>query len=296
MFALKYDVQAHPMPIYHVALTEDRQSLLCLSGDKRISNLNINTGERLPFSINIGKSGYALLQVKNLLWIGCTDGNIHIIDLDAKREIKNFALHQAPIFSFEYIPDLDWVIAADGKGLISIWKAASLLNLAKLPVGTQKIRCTLYDNESKALLVASYDGKLYFINPENLNQSELDLHNPQQSEIYCLCKPKKEGILVGFKNGHLGLAKANASKLHLPLHNFGIYSLIKLGNEIVSCSRDKSIKVWSDKDLSNLQKIDHKQQGHHRSVNGLLKIDENSFISYGDDGCVKMWHRSTQVR
>lgn len=61
-----------------------------------------------------------------------------------------------------------------------------------------------------------------------------------------------------------------------------------MNQAIVSASRDKMIKVWTE-DLDPLVRIDLKKGGHRHSVNTLVKIDDSKFASASDDGKIIIW-------
>jgi WD40 repeat protein len=70
----------------------------------------------------------------------------------------------------------------------------------------------------------------------------------------------------------------------IPIHNFSVYDLLFISDtEFISCSRDKTIKIWNSETFSLSQRIEAKNGGHLHSVNKLIKIGAKSFASCSDD-------------
>jgi WD40 repeat protein len=68
-----------------------------------------------------------------------------------------------------------------------------------------------------------------------------------------------------------------------------IYDLQFIGEYLLSSSRDKTIKCWNSNDLSIVQRLDFKSKGHKHSVNALLPLSTDSFVSCSDDRQVISW-------
>ena len=77
--------------------------------------------------------------------------------------------------------------------------------------------------------------------------------------------------------------------MEIPAHNYMIYDLQFIGEYLLSASRDKTIKCWNANDLSILQRLDFKSKGHKHSVNALVILSTDSFVSCSDDRQVISW-------
>ena len=76
----------------------------------------------------------------------------------------------------------------------------------------------------------------------------------------------------------------------IPAHNYAIYDIIQLNKSIIlSCSRDKTIKVWDKKNMSVISRLDHNSNGHKHSVNNIIKYKNDMFFSCSDDGTIILW-------
>lgn len=79
-------------------------------------------------------------------------------------------------------------------------------------------------------------------------------------------------------------------QIEIPAHLYHIHYLDihPTGDLMLSCSMDKTIKIWQLPDLKLLKVVDlAKFQAHRNSVNKVLWIGENEFISCGDDRTVQ---------
>lgn len=292
-FELKGELIGHKGPIYHLC-TDEKGHLYSSGADKLIAKWSLKDFTNQPGNIKLDHSAYSLAHCNNNLWIGSISGNIHVIDLEKRIEIKNFGFHRKPIYQCLSIKSKNQVISSDGEGFIGIWDARELKNIAFVKVHGDKIRALAFDEERDWILVGFSNGIIEAININTLNRETLIKPDSQSDSIFSMIKMSAKDVwMVAGKNGHLGCFHPvkHIKDVNIPAHNFGIYSLIELneGKLIASASRDKSIKIWSSRDLSPVDKISVKEKGHNRSVNYLLKISETSFASAGDDGIVKIW-------
>ena len=68
---------------------------------------------------------------------------------------------------------------------------------------------------------------------------------------------------------------------------------IKNGN-IISCSKDKSLKIWEQKN-NNLTQL-HILLSHTGSVNKVYEYKQNYFISCSDDSTLKIWNININIK
>ena len=65
------------------------------------------------------------------------------------------------------------------------------------------------------------------------------------------------------------------------------------GEEFVTCSRDKILKIWDASSMKVKQRLCFPEfQGHLNSVNNLVSIPSiNSIVSVGDDKQICVWEK-----
>ena len=273
LFQLQNDLKGHAGPIYDASIDSINNRVFSLSADKIISSWDLASGNNLPLNIKLVHSGYALCHTSDQqIWYASLLGNIHVIDLNQRAEIKNFAYHKSPVFRIIEIPESNIIASADANGYLGLWDKKDLKNLAFVPLGSEKIREINYNPHLKSLCLGNYSGELLDVDFETLNTRKIAINNPEASPIHSTSYLESKKIwLLGLKNGHLASSTENIKKgLHLPVHNFGIYGLLALDNEgiLVSCSRDKTIKVWNLHDFTLIHELCFKEGGHNRSING----------------------------
>lgn len=98
-------------------------------------------------------------------------------------------------------------------------------------------------------------------------------------------------LYSGGSDGHIALFDCSNYKIlkSIPAHYQTVYDLINVGNMLVSCSLDKSLKIWYSDELTVQQKLTIKEGGHNKSVNKIAQINNQSFVSVGDDKRLIIW-------
>ena len=103
--------------------------------------------------------------------------------------------------------------------------------------------------------------------------------------VNCLLLASSNQLVSGGKDGHVTIWKAQERIKTIPAHRGVIYGIIEVGEFLISCSRDKSIKVWEMESLKPLQKITF----HQQSVNQVVQQNAHSFVTASDDRRIAHW-------
>lgn len=288
------ELQGHKAPIYKLEYSEEKNLLYSSSSDKLLASWDLHGLKNVPGNIVLPHSSFAFSLYKNRhLWVGTNPGNIHVIDLEQKRELRNFDYHQNPVSAVWTDPNSDRIYSADHRGNLAVWDAEGQKNLAFMPLSGSKIRSLGMIQEN--LWVGHANGSIEILDASSLSRIGIIRLKEDDSSVNCFIQENNAAfVIAGTKNGFLHFLDANnpTKQLKLPAHNYAIYGLCQLndGLSMVSISRDKSIKVWNRKELSVEQKITGlKDKGHTRSVNAICKISETRFASAGDDARILIW-------
>ena len=128
------------------------------------------------------------------------------------------------------------------------------------------------------------NGEISIFETEYYNELKTFKANDNGVSSLLFCE-KRKLLASGGNDARIRIYNLNGEQLKsIPAHHYTIYSLLAMNDDVsISASRDRSIKVWKGFYEKVIQKIDHKSQGHNFSVNTLLKINEHSFSSGGDD-------------
>ena len=114
---------------------------------------------------------------------------------------------------------------------------------------------------NKKLAIGVRTSILFIINNENYN-IDLKINNNKQ-RLYCIEQIKNENIILSFSNGDIRIIKIFNNSYEIiqdinNAHNYKrIYNIIELKSNIneinfISCSEDKSIKLWSNNNKNNI--------------------------------------------
>jgi WD40 repeat protein len=239
-----------------------------------------------------------LLEEKNVLLAGTSEGKIHGIHLLDNKEIVSLKNHANSVYDIRF----DKVIlTAGGDGVLSILSIEELKIIKTLKLCPEKLRALAVFKNTAA--IACGDGLIRLLDLQDMKIThELNAHTGSVYSVAFSADGKY--LLSGGKDARLNLWEAlsgNWQKLKsVPAHNYAIYSIVLSpdGNYIATASRDKTIKLWSAKAFFGnestpevLARINKENfDGHTHSVNKLLWVkNSNTLISTGDDRKIMAW-------
>lgn len=294
MFQNVIDINKHAASIY--GLSSDGQFIYSASADKFVARWNIVTGEQDKFSIKLPSSVYAVefIHSHNYLAVGCSNGDFHLFNLSEKNELFAVAFESA-IFTIKFLQKSQQIFIATNDGFIHVFDIELNKKVLSLPLNCGKIRRLAFNKSQTQMAVACQDGFVRIFDCTYFN--ELNAFFTHQNGVCSLVfHPEIDEILYsGGKDALIkkwDLTNQNAL-ITIPAHNYAIYDLLVLDNLLVSASRDKSIKIFDLESLNFVEKLNHKSKGHRHSVNVLLKLDNQSFVSGSDDKRLIVWKNST---
>jgi WD40 repeat protein len=267
------------------------------SSDKYAALWSLSTLEQENFAAKFPAIIYALCHIphKNLLLAGTSAGNIHVLDLLKKEEIKILNHHHSlPVFDIKYseLSDNFYSSGADGNLAACSLESLSVLKIKKLC--DEKVRSIDIHPRLAEIAVASGDCRIRIFDLHSLEEKHaFDAH--QLSANIARYSPDGSLILSGGRDAHLNIWDAKSFTLikSIPAHNFAIYDIAfhpdaKL---FATASRDKTIKVWDAGSFELLVRINKENyEGHANSVNKLLWSSCNNYlVSTGDDRNIMVW-------
>jgi WD40 repeat protein len=288
------ELSGHSAGIYSLAF--DGQYLYSASADNFVARWNLETGIQDKFAIKFESPVYSisLLNINNFLAVGLANGDLHIFELATRQEIKFFTQHRKAIFAITENKPKNQFYTADADGNISIWSSISLELMLYLPLDCGKIRRINVSKEGSYFALACQDETIRIFDTLVFNETNvLSAHKNGATAV--LFHPIFEDLLFsGGKDALLKLWnwKKNVLIEVIPAHNFVIYDILAInkGENIITSSRDKTIKIWDTQSLSFLQRLDLKLGGHKHSVNTILSLSEDLFCSGSDDKIIKIWN------
>jgi WD40 repeat protein len=287
--ALK-EINGHNGAIYDCVISN--QSCYTTSADKFVARWDLKTGQQDNFAAKLEVSGYrlALNLNKKLLAVGNASGGIHLIDLSTKKEIRYLTQHQTAVFALTYSSKNNQFYSADANGVFCVWNGDTFDLELTLPILCGKVRQIVLNETEEVLAFGGQDQQIYLFETKFFNPiGEWRAHKDGVNTLAF----KGDDLFSGGKDAYLRKWNWRNQALikEIPAHNYALYDLLwmKDKNILVSASFDKTIKLWNPDDLSLYQRLERKQGGHTHVVNRLQKIDENHFISVGDDRKIIHW-------
>jgi WD40 repeat protein len=294
MFYKAGEIAEHSAAVYDISL--DAPFLYSASADGFVARWNLDTLTQDNFAIKCTNTPYSLTFDKDQrnLWFGLSNGDLHVVAVDSKTELKFFKQHRTGIFSLCSIPQKKIVIAGDADGNLSIWHAEKLELLLFLPLNCGKTRKIRANSDGTLFSIQSLDDKIRIFETNGFNEiSTLAGHKEGACCAFFSPKNETEILISGGKDGHLKKWDWPTEKLlqAIPAHNFAVYdfTLLDHGKLFATASRDKTIKIWETESFNFVQKLEAKTGGHKHSVNALLTLDEHRFISCSDDRKIILW-------
>lgn len=286
MFQAKKGLNGHAGPVY--AASFDGKFLYSSSGDKYVARWDLNSGTQdSSFTVRLEHAAYALVAGASHCFIGCTDGTLLAVNTESKSLSWEHNFFGNAWFSLAIDVAHGWLIAGDSEGNLLVLELDSGKRILHLPLAAGKIRAITL-SENSCYVSTQLIGILVF-STETWNELASWEPNELGSNVL-LADPQNKRMITGGRDAHLVISNQNLEVLQrIPAHYQTVYGLIRIGNRFVTASMDKTIKVWSS-DFSRVeQRLEFKDGGHNRSVNGLVRIDDQRFVSYGDDKKIILW-------
>jgi len=227
------------------------------------------------------------------LAVGSSVGQIHIIDIEQRKEIYCLQPATQGIFDLKHIVNANVLLALSAEGTYSLWSLENFKCVKQVKISDLKLRQADLHPHLDIAAIACGDQKIVIIstiNGEVIHQ--FTAHNMAVNAVKF--SPDGKFLLSGSKDAWLKVwdVSNNFNLYHeVPAHNFAIYSIVYSPDcqLFATASRDKTIKIWKAEDFNLLLRIDKtKRDGHINSVNKLL-WNERYLISAGDDRSIILW-------
>ena len=88
-----HQLTAHSGALYALAHGRTTNALFSAGGDRVVAEWNLERAETNAFAVRTESTVYSLLNLDNKLVIGTSNGGMHVIDLETKRELRHLKLH-----------------------------------------------------------------------------------------------------------------------------------------------------------------------------------------------------------
>src|SRR3989338_6188 len=280
-------ISGHSAPVY--ACTVFGDFIYSTAGDRFITRWNTSDGKQDSFTVKLDAPAYTLgiVASERLLIIGCTNGTIIAINTDSKQLVWEHNFLGKALFSVVDCPVEKWMVLGDAEGhILVVDYTGKLLTTFHLDCG--KIRSIKH--AGNILFIACQDGSWRQLELPTFN--EINKQQAHEGGVVAVSFNEiTNTLLSGGKDAHLRLWDISTGKLlqEWPAHYQTIYGIEQCGDQIITVSMDKTIKIWDSNEWKVTQRIEFKQGGHNRSVNGCVAIDQNRFITFSDDKSILLF-------
>lgn len=244
---------------------------------------------RMPTSVY----ALCFVKSKNYLVVGQNYNGVHLIDLEDNKEIASSAITQSTIFDILHFKELLFVGCGDGtlsilnaNDLSTIthlkFSDKSIRSLALHPTANE-LAIGYSDAHIRILDLQSLQVKHQIVAHSN---SVFSLtYSPDYQ--YLLSGSRDAHLKIWKARDSYSLHEDIVA--HLFTINHSCYS--PDNQYFATCSKDKSIKLWRAEDFKLLKVIDKaRHAGHGTSVNKLLwSAYQNLLLSCADDKTISVW-------
>lgn len=281
--------RGHGAPIYAAVCNETH--VFTSSGDRYVARWVLETGVQDGFTIQLDSPAYTLACQDETLFIGSTNGTLTAIDTQKKKILWESNLFGNAWMSTTVSPENGYLLAGDSEGNLLVVHANSGKKIIHFPFACGKIRQIHIMNQR--ILLATQTQGIIVLDWNTFN--ELGRFQPHTDAVNVLTSDHKY-CFSGGKDGHLAISVPETQEVlkQIPIHYQAIYGLIRVADTWVSCSMDKTIKIW-DHHWKIMQRLEGKPEGHKRSVNGLVKLSGNRFLSFSDDKTWMLWEQKVPI-
>lgn len=244
---------------------------------------------RLPNSI------YALHYLKETDWLvsGHNYEGIHVLDWREKKELRSVHLTVSAIFDIQSFGNDLFVASGEGKVTVIDLRTWSVRK--KLDFSEKSARVLAVNPVFGELAVGYSDNAIRVFDLDDLGLKYEWIGH--ENSVFALSYTSDfKTLLSGSRDARLkawdtsrGYKQSGEVVAHLYAINDIAFS--PDGKHFVTCSLDKSIKVWQTNELKLLKVIDKSRHaGHGTSVNKLSWTSfDNQLLSSSDDGTISVW-------
>ena len=244
---------------------------------------------RLPHSV------YALEvdHKRNTLIVGHNYEGIHVIDLIEKKESWSLKLGTAAIFDLKIFGDELYVATGDGVLFVVDLESRAIKKHIKL--STKSIRVLAIAPSKKLLALGFSDHSLQILDLAQGAAPIARLEGHSNSVFALDFSPGEEVLVSGGRDACLKFWNTNSYFLeeNIVAHLYAInyLSFREDGKYLVTCSMDKSLKIWDSTSRNLLKVIDKaRNAGHGTSINKVFwSTYSGVIVSVSDDRTIAIW-------
>jgi WD40 repeat protein len=281
--------------IYTLQGSTSENIFFSASGDGMVVRWDLKDPDNGEVIAKLPNSVYALHHMREteLLIAGHNYEGIHVLDWKNKKETGSLQISKSAIFDIQGFEN--GVIVASGDGSVARVDIEQMRIVSDHKASDKSARTIAVNKENGEIAVGYSD---YFIRIFDADLQMKHEWRAHENSIFTLrYMPGNDFLMSGSRDARFrvwdvkaGYTRAAEVVAHMYAINHIEFS--PDGKHFVTCSMDKSIKVWDAEQLRLLKVIDRaRHAGHGTSVNKLLWTSyNNQLISASDDRSISVWH------
>lgn len=281
--------------VYTLVQAHEPHQFFSAGGDGQVVRWNLKTPDLGELIAQVPASVYAIgyeLQ-QNRLWVGQNFEGIHQIDVASKKELNSLKISSSAIFDIQFHGNS--AIIALGDGTVVVMDVATFAIRKHLKASQQSARCIAINPQANEFAVGYSDYQIKVFGLKDLNlRYNINAHT--NSVFTVRYAPDGKFLLSGGRDAHLkawnvwdNYELAEDVVAHLFAINHIAYR--SDGQQFVTCSMDKSLKIWDAQRFKLLKVIDRaRHAGHGTSINKVLwTAHDDQIVSASDDRSISVW-------
>jgi WD40 repeat protein len=290
-----HSITGHRECVYTLTAGNTPNVFFSGAGDGMIVKWDLEAPDSGDLVAKLPNSIYALHThpASELLIAGHNYDGIHLLDWKNKKEVGSLNFTTAALFDLQSAGDR--VYAAGGDGTVTMIDIRKMNIVGKAKLSEKSARSLAINPKQRELAVGYSD---YFIRVLDLDTLALkrEWQAHQNSVFTVRYSPDYAFLFSGARDARLkawdvSAAYVQATEIVAHMYAINHVEFSPDGKHFVTCSMDKSIKVWSTEELKLLKVIDKaRHAGHGTSINKLLWTRyHDQLLSASDDRTISVW-------
>jgi len=291
-----HSLTGHRDCVYTLSASSFQNIFFSAAGDGMIVKWDLDNTENGDLIAKLPNSVYALhaIPASDILIAGHNYEGIHVLEWKNKTAIGSLNFTTAAIFDIQ--SHGNHIFVATGDGTLTRIDLNRLMVIKKIQHSEKSARAITINQKTGEIAVGYSDNFIRVFDIETLQLiREWPAHG--NSVFTVRYSPDYNFLFSGSRDARLKVWDVKASytqAAEIVAHMYAINHLdfSQDGKHFVTCSMDKSIKVWSTEELRLLKVIDKaRHAGHGTSINKLLWTNhENQLLSASDDKTISVWN------